>query len=142
MEYIVLKYINRNFDILFRNKFIIVFKSTNKPVDLAVFEHDVNEVFGNILKKEFFENWRIEKIKTFTGNFSEFLSKCMVVLGAREWLVVHETFGAVTFDGIKNYSEWGNKEHNYINALKGHFDEWFSNEVIAASEKAWKETFY
>ena len=141
MEELILKYINRNFDILFKNKFVIVFKSTNKIIDLATFEYHVNEVFGYNLKSELPYNWRIEKIKTFTDNFSEFLSKCNLVLGAREWLVIHETYGQISFDDIKNHSDFANKEDDYIKGIKGHFNFWFNNEVITASEKAWKETF-
>ena len=46
---------------------------------------------------------------------------------------------AVYYNLAEIYTNDENKDCKVT--LKKHFDEWFSNEVIAASEKAWKETF-
>ena len=141
MEEIVLNYINRNFDVIYkRNNFDLIFINSNKTIPFITLEIELKDIFGDYLHwGEFTSNWRVEKIKSFTKKFHEFLSKCHLILGVREWLVIHEIHGQVDFNDIITYTNDENKDCKVT--LKKHFDEWFSNEVIAASEKAWKETF-
>jgi hypothetical protein len=85
---------------------------------------------------ENFERWFLISLGSLAKNFDQFLNECELILGARDWVVIHKTYGRINPSNLTEYYNGDIKAH--ISTLKYLYDKWYDGKVFEVSEKMMK----
>ena len=137
MDYLISKYLNRNFEIIVDRKFKIVNKNNKDYCTINDIYSEINKFFPYCKENQDVDSWYKTNTSKFISEFNLFLVDCELILGTTNWEIYHKKYGKIALD----FSFFLNKDGVITDVIENVFNKWYNEKVIIASEKTWENLF-
>jgi hypothetical protein len=137
MDYLISKYLNKNFEVIVDRNFKIVNKIIKGYCTINDIYSEINKFFPYSKENQDVDSWYKTNTSKFISEFNLFLVDCELILGTTNWEIYHNKYGKLALDS----SFFLNKDGDITDVIEDIFDDWYNEKVIIASEKAWENLF-
>lgn len=138
METLLIKFLNRNFTVIFDGEIRIFDINSGEKIlyekmmglIIKIFSVDfINTLGGRVINQ-----WFKDKSSEFVGGLNKFLDECVIELGPTNWVVRHKLFGEINLNDVDTYPI-DSPMKSYKDAVKTYVNSWYDDEIIRVSEK-------